>query len=143
MEACVSEVSVNMVFPIALACGPATRPARMAMELVCWENRSLPGVSAKSLRELSQYLLLMFCDAGWVDFFEQQRLVRNFMANPVEMVLVEAFGVLCIVVGITGFWDKDDSLLDTVWGRYLPLFVGVCLIILFIRGLFRPWWLFQ
>ena len=85
----------------------------------------------------------MFSDAGWVGFFEQQRLVRNFMANPVEMILVEAFGVLCIVVGITGFQDKDDSLLDTVWGRYLPLFTGVCLILLFLRGLFRPWWLFR
>lgn len=65
------------------------------------------------------------------------------MANPVEMILVEAFGVLCIVVGITGLQDKDDSFLDTAWGRYLPLFIGVCLILLFIRGLFRPWWLFK
>ena len=59
-------------------------------------------------------LLLMFCDTGWVDHLERYQLVRNFMANPVEMLLVEAFGVFCIVVGITGLQDKSDSFLDAV-----------------------------
>jgi hypothetical protein len=117
-------------------------------DIVGRRTRSIFGVGLalwliQTLLLASGALLLMFCDAGWVDLFEQQRLVRNFMANPVEMILVEAFGVLCIVVGITGFQGKDDSFLDTAWGRYLPLFIGVCLILLFIRGLFRPWWLFQ
>ena len=48
--------------------------------------------------------------------WEQQRLARNFMANPLEMIGVEAFGTFCILVGIAGIMDRDDSLLDTVWG---------------------------
>ena len=88
-------------------------------------------------------LLLMFCDAGWVDLFERQRLVRNFMANPVEMVIVEAFGMLCILPGISGLRDNDGTSLDVVWAGYMPLFVGVCLVMLFVYGLFRPWWLLR
>jgi hypothetical protein len=117
-------------------------------DIVGRRTRSIFGAGlalwlVQTLLLASGTLLLMFCSAGWVDLFEQQRLVRNFMANPVEMVLVEAFGVLCIVVGITRFSNKDDSFLDTAWGRYLPLFIEVCLILLFICGLFRPWWLFR
>ena len=85
----------------------------------------------------------MFCDAGWVDLFEQQRLVRNFMANPVEMVTAEGFGTLSILLGIRGLRDNDGSSLDAVWAGYMPLFVGVCLNLLFIGGLFRPWSLFR
>lgn len=87
--------------------------------------------------------LLMFSNAGWVNVFEQKRLVRNFMANPIEMVIVEGFGTLCILLGIAGVRDKDGSALDAVWAGYMPLFVGTCLMLLFIRGLFRPWWLFR
>jgi hypothetical protein len=88
-------------------------------------------------------LLLMFCDAGWVDLSEQQRVVRDFMANPVEMVIAEVFGMLCILLGISGLRDTHDSSLDAVWAGYTPLFVGVCLTLLFIGGLFPPWWLFR
>jgi hypothetical protein len=89
-------------------------------------------------------LLLMFWDAGWADLFEQQRLLlRNFMANPVEMVIVEAFGTLRILIGISGLCDNDGFSLDVVWAGYMPLFVGVCLTLLFMGGLFRPWWLFR
>ena len=91
----------------------------------------------------SAALLLMFCDAGWVDLLEQQRLVRNLMANPVEMVSVEGFGTLCILLGISGIRDNDGSYLDTVWAGHIPLFIGVCLVMLFVYGLFRPWWLFR
>ena len=85
----------------------------------------------------------MFSDAVWVDHFEQYQLVRNFMANPVEMIAVEAFGALCILVGIFGVVEGEGSLLDTVWAGYGPFFIGVCLVILFVRGLFQPWWLFR
>ena len=88
-------------------------------------------------------LLLMSCDAGWVDFFEQQRLVRNFMANPIEMVIVEAFGTLCILLGVSDLRDNDGFSLDAAWAGYMPLFVGACLVMLFVYGLFRPWWLFR
>jgi hypothetical protein len=87
--------------------------------------------------------LLMFSDASWVDHFERVRLVRNFMANPLEMLVIEAFGTLCLLVGVSGVVESDGSFLDTARGGYIPLFIGTCLILLFIRGLFRPWWLFR
>lgn len=71
--------------------------------------------------------LLAFTDAGWATSFERVRLVRNFMANPVEMIIAEALGTLCILVGISGAMDRHDSLLDTVWGGYAPLFIGYVL----------------
>lgn len=85
---------------------------------------------------------LMFSHAVWVDHFERVRLVRNFMANPQEMVGVEAFGTFCILVGISGVIESDDSLLGAMWGGYVPLLIGACLTVLFLRGLFQPWWLF-
>lgn len=85
----------------------------------------------------------MFSDGDWVDHFVQSQLVRNFMANPVEMVIVEAFGTLCILLGIAGVRESDSFDLDAVWAGYMPLFIGVCLTLLFIRGLFRPWWIFR
>ena len=87
--------------------------------------------------------LLMFSHAAWADHFERLRLVRNFMANPLEMIVIEAFGTFCILVGISGVMDRDDSLLDTTWGGYAPLLIGACLPVLFVRGLFQPWWLFR
>lgn len=87
-------------------------------------------------------LLLTFCDADWVDLFERQRLVRNFMANPLEMVIVEALGTFCILLGLSGVRDDDGSFLDRAWAAYMPLLIGVCLTLLFVRRLFRPWWLF-
>ena len=88
-------------------------------------------------------LLLVFSDAGWVTYFERVRPVRNFMANPVEMIGVEAFGVFCLLVGISGLIERDDSLLDTVWAGYVPLLIGACLLVLFVYGLFHPWRLFR
>ena len=87
--------------------------------------------------------LLMFSHAAWVDHFERVRLVRNCMANPVEMIVIEAFGTLCLLVGISGVLESDGSFLDTARGGYVPLFIGACLTLLFVRGLFRPWWLFR
>jgi hypothetical protein len=55
---------------------------------------------------------------------EQYQLVRNFMANPVEMIAVEAFGTLCILIGIFGVVETEGDLLDTIWARYGPFFVG-------------------
>jgi hypothetical protein len=81
----------------------------------------------------------MFCDAGWVDVLARHQLVRHFMANPVEMVTVEGFGTLCILLAILGLRGNDGSSLDAVWAGYVPLFVGVCLTLLLIGGLFRPW----
>ena len=117
-------------------------------DIVGRRTRSIFGVGLalwliQTLLLASDALLLMFCDAGWVDLFEQQRVVRNFMANPVEMVIVEVFGMLCILLGISGPRDTHDSSLDAVWAGYTPLFVGVCLTLLFIGGLFPPWWLFR
>jgi hypothetical protein len=86
-------------------------------------------------------LLLMFSDADWVGFFERVRPVRHFMANPVEMIGVEAFGVFCLLVGISGVVDSDDSLLETMWAGYVPLLIA-CLMALFVYGLFHPWRLF-
>lgn len=74
----------------------------------------------------------------WVDHLEQVRVVRNFMANPLWMIVIEAFGTLCLLMGVTGVPEGDDSSLDTVWGGYQPLFIGACLTPLFVRGLFRP-----
>lgn len=68
--------------------------------------------------------LLMFSDADWASYFERVRPVRNFMANPVEMIGVEAFGAFCLLVGISGVMDCDDSLLDTVWVGNVPLLIG-------------------
>jgi hypothetical protein len=62
---------------------------------------------------VSGALLLMFCDADWVSYFERVRPVRNFMANPLEMLGVEAFGVFSLLVGISVVMDNDGSLLDT------------------------------
>jgi hypothetical protein len=87
--------------------------------------------------------LLMFSQAPWVDHFERVRLVSNFMANPFWMIVIEAFGTLCLLVGITGIMESEDFSFDTVWGGYLPLFIGACLTLLFMVGLFRPWWLFR
>ena len=87
-------------------------------------------------------LLLMLSDANWVTYFERVRPVRNFMANPLEMIGVEAFGLFCILVGISGVMEGEDSLLDALWVGYVPLLIGACLIVLFVRGLFHPWWLF-
>jgi hypothetical protein len=112
------------------------RPAKPLFRccLVLWLIQTLVLASGASL--------LMYSDADWVDYFEHQRLVRHFMANPVEMVIVEALGTLCILVGISGLQDNDGSTLDAVWAGYMPLFIGMCLILLFVRSLFHPWWLF-
>ena len=85
----------------------------------------------------------MFSDGDWVYRFEQYRVVRGFMANPVEMIAVEAIGTLCILIGIFGVVETEGDLLDVVWAGYGPFFIGVCLLLLFVRGLFRPWWLFR
>ena len=106
-------------------------------------RRGLVLWSIQTLTLAAGALLLMFCDAGWVTYFERVRLVRHFMANPLEMIGVEAFGTFCILAGICGVMDRDDSLLGTVWGGYTPLLIEACLLVLFVRGLFHPWWLFR
>jgi hypothetical protein len=106
-------------------------------------RRGLVLWSIQTMFLASGALLLMFCDADWVTYFERVRPVRHFMANPLEMIGVEAFGVFCLLVGISGVMDSDDSLLDPVWAGYVPLLIGGCLIVLFVRGLFHPWWLFR
>ena len=85
----------------------------------------------------------MFSDGDWVVLFEQYQLVRNFMANPVEMIAVEAIGTLCMLIGIFGVVESEGDLLDVVWAGYGPFVIGVCLLLLFVRGLFQPWWLFR
>jgi hypothetical protein len=65
------------------------------------------------------------------------------MANPLEMIGIEAFGIFCILVGLPGVMDSDDSLLDRMSAAYVPLLIGACLTVLFARGLFHPWWLFR
>jgi hypothetical protein len=87
------------------------------MALALWLIQTLVLASAA--------LLLLFSDDAWVDRFEQYQLVRNFMANPVEMIVVEAFGTLCILVGIFGVVEAKCDLLDTVWAGYGPFFIGV------------------
>ncbi len=87
--------------------------------------------------------LLAYADGSWMDPLERVRMVRNFMANPVEMIAVEAFGTLCILVGISGTTDSGASLLDSVWESYMPLFIGVCLTLLLARGLIHAWWLLR
>jgi hypothetical protein len=84
----------------------------------------------------------MSSDGDWVYDFEQYRVVRNFMANPVEMIAVEAIATLCILIGISGVVETEGDLLDVVWVGYGPLVIGVCLVLLFVRGLLQPWWLF-
>jgi hypothetical protein len=42
------------------------------------------------------------------------------------------------VAGIAGDYGWSE-----VWGAYLPLFIGACLTLRFMRGLFRPWGLFR
>jgi hypothetical protein len=85
--------------------------------------------------------LLMFSDGDWVYHFEQYRVVRGFMANPVEMIAVEAIGTLCILIGIFGVVETEGDLLDVVWAGHGPFLIGICLLLLLMRGLFRPWWL--
>jgi hypothetical protein len=87
--------------------------------------------------------LLAYGDGRWVDHLERLRVVRNLMANPLEMIAVKAFGTLCMLVGILGAMDNRDSLFDSVWEGPMPLFIGVCLTLLFVRGLLHPWWLFR
>jgi hypothetical protein len=60
------------------------------------------------------------------------------MANSAEMVIAEGFGALCILLRILGVHDNHGSALEAVWADYMPLFMGVCLTPLFIRGPFRP-----
>lgn len=107
----------------------------LRLGLILWFVQALVLAIAASL--------LMFSPAAWVDHLERVRLVRNFMANPLEMIVIEAFGTLCLLVGVSGVMESGDSSFDTVWGGYLPLFIGACLALLFVRGLFRPWWLFR
>jgi hypothetical protein len=85
----------------------------------------------------------MFSDGDWMYHFEQYQLVRNFMANPVEMIAGEAFGMLCILVGIFGVVETEGDLLVTVWAGYGPFFIGIRSLLLFVRGLFEPWRLFR
>lgn len=85
----------------------------------------------------------MFSDGDWVYHFEHYRLVRNFIANPIEMIAVEGFGTLCILIGIFGVVETEGDLLDVIWAGYGPFLIGVCLLLLFVRGLFRPWWPFR
>jgi hypothetical protein len=106
-------------------------------------RRGLVFLFIQTMFLVSGALLLMFCDADWVSYFERVRPVRSFMANPVEMIGVETFGVFCLLVGICGVMNSDDSLLDTMWAGYVPLFIGGCLIVLFVFGLFYPWRLFR
>jgi glycerol uptake facilitator-like aquaporin len=87
-------------------------------------------------------LLLMYSHAAWVDHLERVRPVRGVMANSLWMIVIEALGTLCFLVGISAVSESDGSF-DTVWGGYLPLLIGACLTLLFMRGLFRPWWLFD
>lgn len=101
-------------------------------------RRDLVLLSIQTLFLASAALLLMFCDADWVTYFERVRPVRNFMANPLEMIGVEVFGLFCILVGVSGVMEGDDSLLDAMWAGYVPLLIGACLIVLFVSGLFRP-----
>ena len=84
-------------------------------------------------------LLPMFSDGDWVDF-AQSRMVCMFMANPVEKIAVEAFGTLWVLIGVFGVVETKGDLLDTVWAGYGPFFIGLCLLLLFVRGLFHPWW---
>jgi hypothetical protein len=48
-----------------------------------------------------------------------------------------------LAFGIFGLVETKGELLDTAWAGCGPLFTGVCLILLFGRGLFCPWWLFR
>jgi glycerol uptake facilitator-like aquaporin len=89
-----------------------SHPLRLALALWCLQVLVLAlGAS-----------LLMYADGSWVDPFERVRAVRNFMANPVEMIAVEAFGTFCLLVGLSGVTDSRGSLFDSVWERYVPLF---------------------
>jgi hypothetical protein len=45
--------------------------------------------------------VLMLSHAAWLDHLERVRLVRYFMANPVWMIVIEAFGTLCLLVAIS------------------------------------------
>ena len=80
-------------------------------------------------------------DGDWTVHLEKLRLVRNFMATPAEMIAVEAVGTLCLLIGVFGVVETEGNLLDGVWAGYGPFFIGVCLLLLFVHGLFQPWWL--
>ena len=66
----------------------------------------------QALALASVAVLQVFSDGDWLGHFEQYQLVRNFMANPVEMIAVEAFGTLCILVGR---WVDVATLLSSVF----------------------------
>lgn len=48
------------------------------------------------------------------------------------MVIAEGLGTLCILLGISGLRDNDGFSLDAISAGYMPLFVGVCLPLLFM-----------
>jgi hypothetical protein len=68
------------------------RPLRLGLALWCIQALVL-AVSAT---------LLEYGDGSWVDPLERVRVLSNFMADPLEIIAVEASGILCTLGGLSG-----------------------------------------